>query len=297
MNYLQKVNVVLENIEHEKAVLSLALRLTAVGIRWKIWKCEAVREKVKDFSEMTNEDENVLWITDDPILAGRLAADAKAVLAYLHEHNDESSFSGVRYAFEKPEEVEIAYLEGVYRRCKRLPLDILNTERLFLRETIEADVEAFYHIYSDPAITRYMEDLYPDKEQERAYVREYIDKIYGFYDFGVWTVIKRDTGEVIGRAGFAYRDDFEDPELGFVIGVPWQRQGYAYEICSAILRYGWERLEFAKVHALVEPHNTPSLNLCEKLGMRYEETVVSKGVEYLCMTIENGTINNLHVKL
>lgn len=286
MNYLQKVNVALEHLEYEREFLPLAARLAAAGIRL------AMSEAGKQFSstEGSAGEENVLWITDSPHLAGRLVAEGKAVLAFLHGYNDERGFTGVRYACEEPEELEIAYLEGVYRRNRRLPLDILSTKRLFLRETTESDVEDFYRIYSDPAITRYMEDLYPDKEQEKAYIREYIDKIYGFYDFGVWTVGKRDTGEVIGRAGFAYREGFEDPELGFVIGAPWQRQGYAYEICSAILRYGWERLEFQTVRALVEPHNTPSLSLCEKLGMKYEKTIVNKGIEYLCMTIRSGEI-------
>lgn len=290
MNYLQKVKVILEHREYEENFLLLAARLAREGIGLTICR-ELEKCKVTEIPEFGGTEdksdqkaENILWITDSPTLAGRLATEGHAVLAYLHEHNEERSFSGVRYACEEPEELEIAYLEGVYRRCRRLPLDILETKRLSLRETTEADVDEFYHIYADPAITQYMEGLYPEKEREKAYIREYIDKIYSFYDFGVWTVVKRDTGEVIGRAGFAYREGFEEPELGFVIGVPWQKQGYAYEICSAILKYGWERLEFTKVRALVEPQNTASLQLCEKLGMRFEERLISKGTEYLCMT-------------
>ena len=80
-----------------------------------------------------------------------------------------------------------------------------------------------------------MEGLYPDREQEREYIRQYIEKIYTFYEFGVWTVVERESGAVIGRAGFSYREGYNEPELGFIIGVPWQHRGYAEEVGRGIL--------------------------------------------------------------
>lgn len=290
MYYLQKVNVILEHMEYKMFFLPLRDELHSHGVRMELCGLgTAEAQKMTENLEI-NEDQRsgLLWMTDNSALARCLAERQCPVLAFLHEDNDELDFGEVRYACEKPEEVESVYLEGVYRRCMRLPLDILATERLFLRETTEADVDMFYRIYDDPSITQYMEGLYPDRQEERAYIREYIEKIYNFYDFGVWTVGKRDTGEVIGRAGFAYREGFEEPELGFVIGVPWQRQGYAYEICSAILKYGWEQLEFTKVRALVQPDNEPSLQLCRKLGMECQGKVIDKGIEYNCMMLHRG---------
>ncbi len=294
MYYLQKVNVVLEYTAYEILFAPLAEELRRRGIRMRTYGIDTAEGRALS-NELSNaqpneqpSEEGLLWITDHPELARRLAEEKRAVLAFLHEGNEGQDFGEVRYACENPDEVESVYLEGVYRRYRGLPLDILSTERLYLRETTEADVDVFYRIYADPSITQYMEGLYPDRQQEKAYVREYIEKIYGFYDFGVWTVGKRDTGEVIGRAGFAYREGFEDPEIGFVIGVPWQRQGYAYEICTAILRHGWERLGFTRVRALVEPDNTASLHLCRKLGMECQGEVTDKGIRYLYMLLCRG---------
>ncbi len=294
MYYLRKLKVILEHTEYREHFGPLRERLAPEGISVEIQVYKpltnaeyAEAEKRPSGAVPSATDiggEGVLWLADNPSLASRLAAESRPVLAYLHPQNKEQDFYGVRYACEEPAELELSYLEGVYRRCNRLPLDILTTERLFLRETTVEDVEEFYHIYANPSITQYMEGLYPDKEQEKEYIREYIEKIYCFYDFGVWTVGKRDTGEIIGRAGFAYREGFEEPEIGFVIGVPWQRQGYAFEICCAILEYGFERLEFGKIRALVEPRNEASLRLCEKLGMKYEKYVTCQETEYICLT-------------
>ncbi len=224
--------------------------------------------------------EALLYVTDDRETAQSLRSQGEAVVVYLHPGNREEDFSAFLFAVEDPEDLEAEYVERVYRRLKGMPWNILETERCLIRETTPEDVEDFYRIYSHPSITKYMEGLYPEVEAEKAYVREYIEKVYTFFGFGIWTVVEKAGGAVIGRAGFSYREGFQEPELGFIIGVPWQRQGYAEEVCRGILDYGRRALEFTRVQALVEPGNTASLKLCGKLGFFKEETLCLKGKEY-----------------
>ena len=212
--------------------------------------------------------EAVLYVSDDAASAEALRGEGKAVLIYLHPGNAGQDFSRFLFAAEDPEDLEEEYIRRVYRRLKGLPWEIAETARCLIRETTPEDVEEFYRIYSDPSITRYMDGLYPEREQEKRYIREYIEKVYTFYGFGVWTVVEKESGAVIGRAGLSYREGYDDPELGFIIGVPWQGKGYAREVCRAVLDYAWNALEFDRVQALVEPGNEASLRLCEELGFR-----------------------------
>jgi RimJ/RimL family protein N-acetyltransferase len=228
-------------------------------------------------------NDGVLWITDFEDAADYLLKCGCGVLIYLHADNRDASFVGARYAFENIQELSPEYLERVYRRYAGIPWDILDTERCLIRETKESDIEAFYEIYNEPSITHYMENLYEDRDEEREYIRTYIDKVYGFYEFGVWTVMEKKSGNIIGRAGLSYREGFEEPELGFVIGVPWQRQGYAYEVCCAILEYAKEELGFDRVQVLVEPENTASVSLCEKLGFTDSHSINVEGKGYIRM--------------
>ena len=221
-----------------------------------------------------------LYVTDDAGIAETMRKEGKAVLIYLHPGSAEQDFTHFLFAVEDPEDLEEEYVERVYRRLKGLPWRIAETQRCIIRETVPEDVEEFYRIYSNPAITRYMDGLYPDIEQEKAYIREYIEKVYTFYGFGVWTVVEKESGAVIGRAGISYREGFEDPELGFIIGVPWQRKGYAREVCRAVLEYAWKALDFDCVQALVEPENIPSLHLCEELGFMPDGRVTVRQKEY-----------------
>lgn len=226
-------------------------------------------------------------MTDDVRRAYALQDAGEAVLIFLHPGNRDQDFSGFLFAVEDPEDLEPEYVERVYRRLKGLPWYILQTSRCVVRETVPEDVDAFYRIYSDPAITEFMEDLYPEVEAEKQYVREYIEKVYTFFGFGVWTVLEKESGAVIGRAGFSYREGFEDPELGFIIGVPWQRRGYAEEVCRAVLAYGWTALAFEQVQALVETENIPSLHLCGKLGFSRGDLIRLEEKEYYRLLLQN----------
>ena len=236
--------------------------------------------------ETPGAESDVLYVTDDGQMARSLRERGEAVLIYLHRGNQDQDFSDFFYAVEDPENLDMEYVDKVHRRLKGLPWNILETEHCLVRETTPEDVDDFFHIYSDPAITKYMDGLYPEPEQEKQYIREYIEKVYAFYEFGVWTVVERESGAVIGRAGFAIREGYSEPELGFIIGVPWQRKGYAEEVCRAVLEYGWSVLGFEQVQALVEPGNEVSLRLCAKLGFRERERIEMQGKAYIRLLLK-----------
>ena len=229
----------------------------------------------KEYQLDIDGTEHTFVVTDRENWARKLRAAGVPVAVYLHPGNEDQDLSDFLYAVEDPEDIDMDYMKKVCRRLLGLPWEIMETERCLIRETTVEDVEAFYEIYKHPVITEFMEDLYPEKEQEREYIRQYIEQVYTFWEFGVWTVVEKESGAVIGRAGFSYREGYEEPEIGFIIGVPWQRKGYGEEVCRGILAYGMDQLGFREVNALVETGNEASLKLCDKLGFR--------AVEELCM--------------
>lgn len=222
--------------------------------------------------------DSFLILTDSPALAGICRELRMAVAAVLS--GEGKDFPGISYAVTDIEDLDERYLEQIWQRYRGIPWKICETERCIVRETVPEDVESFYGIYRDKEITRYMENLFDDREKERQYIRDYIEKVYGFYGFGMWTVCLKETGEVIGRAGLSMREEFEEPELGYVIGKKWQRQGLAEEACREILAYGREELGFERVRALMHPENTASERLCRKLGFCYKEKRTLDGILY-----------------
>ncbi|MDE5931939.1 MAG: GNAT family N-acetyltransferase [Lachnospiraceae bacterium] len=247
-------------------------------------KGNEVQTDERDSPEETTEKET-LYITDNASWQKRLYEEKLPVIIYLHEENREENFMLAEYAIERIKEIELESLELAYLRLTGQPWTILTTNRCIIRETTTDDVDSFYEIYREPSITEYMEGLFADRNEEIAYIQDYIKNVYRFYGYGMWTVLEKTDGKVIGRAGLSWREGYDIPELGFVIGVPWQRQGYAYEVCRAILDYGKEELGFTSFQALVMVENEKSRTLCEKLGFAYEETVEVDGVEYMRMIL------------
>lgn len=216
---------------------------------------------------------HTLVVTDKASVFHKLYQEGYYVIALYHDGNRKENFDGVRYAVEDLPAVEHCSYEEAFNRLAGIPWDILETERMKVRETTPRDIDEFYRIYSDPSITQYMEDLFPDREQEIEYIKAYVKQIYEFYGFGLWTVLHKENGRVIGRAGLNVREGYDIPELGFVIDVEYQGQGYAFEVCSAILKYAGEELEFPAVQAFVDENNHCSIHLLEKLGFVFDSEV------------------------
>lgn len=248
-----------------------------------LWMEDAAKKKFGPdyFQNLPYDKEEILFVTDSPIVIGELFAAGCYAIAFYHETNKEAVFPGAKYAVEKVEELMPLSYERAYRRLTGLPWDILETKHLMVRESILEDVDDFYRIYSTPSITYYIEDLFQDRAKERAYMESYIRNIYGFYGFGLWTVLHKGENRVIGRAGLSVREGYDLPELGFVIDADYQKRGYGYEVCRAILQYAKKELCFEKVQALAKEENTLSLKLLHKLGFQIQNKVKEVSGEYL----------------
>lgn len=218
--------------------------------------------------------QNVLYIVDSPDAHTYLQERELPVLVFFHEKNRTLHFTNVRYAMEEIQELDTEYLERIYRRFKDLPWFILETDRCLLRETTEEDVDDFFRIYAEESITTYTEKLFPTKEAEIQYAKDYKKFVYEFYEHGIWTVLSKETGEIIGRAGIAIRDEETLPEVGFVIDKKWQGKHIATEVIKAILSYGKNYFGYDEMQAFVHPKNEASLHLLEKLGFKPKTTKI-----------------------
>ena len=216
---------------------------------------------------------NTLIICDSNEYARELTGRGYYCIGAIYSTNQGEKFEGLKYVFEDIEEVDVDSFVKAYQRYAGEPWEVIRTDRLLIRETTVEDVDEFYRLYREPEMTRYMEGLFENPEDEKRYQKDYIEKVYGLMGFGVWTLVREQDGEIIGRAGYSIRNGFDNIELGFLIGREYQRQGYAYEACSAILEYGKAYLGLDQVQALVKKENEVSIRLCERLGFHKEETV------------------------
>lgn len=179
------------------------------------------------------------------------------------------------------EEVDAAFLLRAYERHHNLPWTILETERCIVRELSLSDLDELFALYEGEGMTDYMEPLY-EYEEEKAYQESYQRCMYRFYGYGMWLVFEKQSGKLIGRAGVEHRKELNgELELGYAIGVPYQRKGYAREVCTAILSYVRKELGFSLINCLIETGNEASVRLVDKLGFKRQGTVRFGGKDML----------------
>ena len=148
---------------------------------------------------------------------------------------------------------------------------ILETERLTLRELTDDDYAALYAVLADSDIMAH----YPYTFDE-ARVRGWIEKNMRRYreeGFGLWAVVLKETGEMIGDCGITMQNIHGAmlPEIGYHIRADRQRRGYASEAAAACIRYAFENYGFPAVYSYMKYTNIPSQRTAVKNGMKFIE--------------------------
>lgn len=164
-----------------------------------------------------------------------------------------------------------------------LPAFILETERFIVREESLDDLDELYELYDTLADCEFIEPLY-ELEKEKEFVRNYINNMYRFFEYGMWLVYSKDTGRLVGRMGIENRsiDGENVQEIGYLTGKPYQNMGIAYEVCSAIIEYAKEELGIDKLYSCIDKNNKPSISLIHKLGFKvYAQDIDGMNI-YIC---------------
>ena len=172
------------------------------------------------------------------------------------------------------EETGVQFFDRIQKRKNRLPWNILYTKRTCVREITLDDLEELFELYGGKGITDFTEPLY-ERQKEEEYTKNYIDYMYRYYGYGMWVVRHRESGRLLGRAGIGHREEEGRVlmELGYIIGCEYQNQGYATEVCEAVMEYAAVQLQTDELHCMIHPQNYPSLRVARKLGF----TLVNSG--------------------
>ncbi|SFI87296.1 GNAT family N-acetyltransferase [Planctomicrobium piriforme] len=147
---------------------------------------------------------------------------------------------------------------------------IRETERLVLRELAPGDAVELFRIYSDPEVMRFMGAGPVSVEQERAGIESHIQNSYARHGYGLWGVVERESGTLIGRCGLLSCELHAraETEISYLLDRPYWRQGYASEACRAIMSMAFDELRLPRLLAFVAPANVASRRVAERLGCR-----------------------------
>ena len=150
----------------------------------------------------------------------------------------------------------------------------LETERLVLRPYTDDDLESLHGLYSRPEVARwlYYEASTLDESRERLARKVAGNELKEHQ--GLSAAVELPDGTYVGDVVLFYGSvEHKTVEIGFSFDPRHQGQGYATEAARAFL--GWAFANgFHRVIGRLEPRNTASARVLEKLGMRLEAHLV-----------------------
>jgi RimJ/RimL family protein N-acetyltransferase len=159
-----------------------------------------------------------------------------------------------------------------------LPFDPpLRTERLVLRFATEDDVDALVGYRGDPDVCRYLPFAPQGRDDVRSRVavwREHLEAGPGAAPDESWalTLVADHDGVVVGdvmlRLGAGASRSVA--EIGYVFSPAHAGRGLATEAARALVDLAFGPFGCHRVHADLDPRNTASARLCERLGMTHE---------------------------
>ncbi len=159
----------------------------------------------------------------------------------------------------------------IQSRLKFLGNPSLETERVKLRKISIADENDIFAYARLPEVSRYVTwDLHKTIADTRLFIHQVLER-YKKDEAGDWAVVLKDTGQVVGTAGFPRIDqpNFQ-AEVGYVLSRDYWGRGLMTEVLMRLICFAFEEMKLNRVEATHFPENSASGRVMQKAGMSYE---------------------------
>lgn len=154
---------------------------------------------------------------------------------------------------------------------------LIETDRLILRPIDgEADFEGWAEMMADAKTMKHIGGA----PQTRGQAWRSMATMIGHWQvrgYGMFAVEEKESGKFIGRIGPWYPDGWEDREVGWGLNRKYWGKGYATEAGRASIDYVFNVLKWERVIHYIDPGNTGSMAVAERLGSKRLRMVHSVG--------------------
>jgi ribosomal-protein-alanine N-acetyltransferase len=147
---------------------------------------------------------------------------------------------------------------------------ILETERLRLRPMVPGDAASLHSCYGDPQAMQYW-DFAVSRDLAHTTARLTDSLATDPRWHRGWGVIHKVSEDFVGYVNYHNRDPWHRRlAVGYILARPYWGQGLMTEALLVFLAYCFEALETHRIEAAIEPGNTRSLAMIERLGFQRE---------------------------
>lgn len=141
---------------------------------------------------------------------------------------------------------------------------LLETERLTLRPIALEDFPRWAEMMADPEAAKFLGGPQPAATAWRGFMT--MAGAWSLTGIAMFSLIERETGLWLGRIGPWTPHGWPGTEVGWGLHPAAQGKGYGVEAATATLDYAFDVLGWTEVIHCIDPDNSPSQRLAERLG-------------------------------
>lgn len=145
----------------------------------------------------------------------------------------------------------------------------METGRLSLSLLTLDETDFVFELLNTPQWIRFIGERNIRTKQDAA---AYIQKIADNPSADYWVVKLKDTGTAIGVVTFMKRDYLDHYDIGYAFLPQFGKKGYAYEASKRLFHE--VKNEHATILATVLKENSNSIQLLEKLGLKFDKEII-----------------------
>jgi len=152
---------------------------------------------------------------------------------------------------------------------EKLPL--IEAERILLRHLEKSDVDSLFDIFSDDETMRYWSS---PPFQSRDEAENLLAEIHGYFAQKMlfqWGIALKESDRIIGTTTLFHLDTKNRrAEIGYALDRRFWGKGYVNEALNSLFKYAFENLKMHRIEADVDPRNSASVKVLERLGFQKE---------------------------
>jgi [ribosomal protein S5]-alanine N-acetyltransferase len=149
---------------------------------------------------------------------------------------------------------------------------VLECERVRLRPFRADDRDAVFAVFGDPVVARYWSFApWTEHAQAEAFLAPLLAPAGETATMLPWAIAERATDTLVGTTTiFAIQRGQARAEIGYSLQRARWGNGFAREAVHRALAYGFDELQLRRFEADIDPRNTASIALIERLGFARE---------------------------
>lgn len=155
----------------------------------------------------------------------------------------------------------------------------IKTQRLYLRQFKEDDQEKVFRGLSHPEVIKYYGVTYKSFEETGTQM-DWFSKLEETGTGIWWAICSGENNNFYGAIGINnLNTEHKKAEIGYWLLPEFWGKGIIKEAAEEVLNYVFDQLKLHRIEAFVETENSNSEKLLQKLGFKYEGTLVDSEIK------------------